>query len=463
VDSVGNAYVTGVTYSVDFPNPNPFQPNFGAVFVAKLNAGGSALAYSFGWASTFDKGSAIAVDASGSAYVTGHAGGGFQTVNALQPTFGGTGPFGYGDAFVAKLNPAGTAFVYWTYLGGSRDDEGNSITVDADGNAYITGSTASADFPTVNALQSSFGGGPLYDPFDVFIAKLNPTGSTLVYSTYLGGSGEERAGRLAVDAAGNAYVTGFTNSFDFPLANALQPTLSCSLAGDAFVVKLNPTASALVYSTYLGGTDGPRTLEFSYVANNIQSPDLTANFAITLKPEQQLIIPNLIQYLRDHGISDIGPVGPIYAGGLFATVEADDASGIFLGANTSTPGGGGRYGSFYVAVPSCPASYASAWVYGLQQNSENRTNLALLNTGQADGNPNVFNIELYDGTTGLKIKTVEGITLNAKRWLQVEAILAHARVTRTAGSNPFIAYAVINDGEHPGERTGDGSFVSSQP
>ncbi len=139
--------------------------------------------------------------------------------------------------------------VYSTYLGGSGDDQGNGIAVDSSGSAYVTGQTVSTNFPTSSPLQAVFGGGP-----DAFVAKLNPTGSALVYSTYLGGSGEDFGYGIAVDSAGNAYVTGFTSSTDFPTANPLQAVNDGD--GNAFVAKLNPGGSALVYSTYLGGSGG---------------------------------------------------------------------------------------------------------------------------------------------------------------------------------------------------------------
>jgi hypothetical protein len=141
---------------------------------------------------------------------------------------------------------------YSTYLGGSSLDEANGIAVDSSGNAYVTGHTYSADFPTANPLQPSFGG-----VSDVFVAKLNPAGSALVYSTYLGGSNWDVGLGIAVDAAGDAYVTGYTESTDFPTANPLQATCDGCRPGyyDAFVAKLNAAGSALVYSTYLGGSN----------------------------------------------------------------------------------------------------------------------------------------------------------------------------------------------------------------
>jgi hypothetical protein len=147
-------------------------------------------------------------------------------------------------------------------------------------------------------------------------------------------------------------------------------------------------------------------------------------------------------------------------------------SGIVLGARTSTPGGGGEYGLFYNGVPYGAASTSSAWLYGLQQDTETRSNLAMVNTGETDGSADVFSLDIYNGTTGVKVITVDGISVAARRWLQIKAILAqyapgvnqgYAQVRKTSGNNPFIAYAVINDGGQPGERSGDGAFVSSSP
>ena len=185
------------------------------------------------------------MDSAGNAYVTGWTvSTDFPTMNPLQPTYGGDP---YGDAFVTKISPEGSALVYSTYLGGSNWDQGYGIAVDSAGNAYVTGLTESNDFPTTpGAFQTTFGG---YQ--DAFVAKLSPSGSALVYSTYLGGSSYDIGYGIAVDSAGNAYVTGLTQSTDFPTMNPLQPTYGGS--DDVFVAKLNPTGSALAYSTYLGG------------------------------------------------------------------------------------------------------------------------------------------------------------------------------------------------------------------
>jgi beta-propeller repeat-containing protein len=268
VDSAGTMYVTGATRSTNFPTTvGAFQTTrHGAqdAFVTKLNPGGSGaadLVYSTylggnDAASTFPEGGfGIAVDVFGRIYVAGRTGstdfptsiGAFQT--ALK---------GREDAFVTKLNPAGGGaadLVYSTYLGGSGIDHAScgggpgALALDPSGAAYVTGLTDSVDFPTTNgAFQPSYQGGT----FDAWVAKLDPLGVSLMYSTYLGGSGEDRGCGIAVDPMNNAYVSGHTASTDFPTLNAIQS----AFAGvqDAFVTKINPTGTALIYSTYLGGT-----------------------------------------------------------------------------------------------------------------------------------------------------------------------------------------------------------------
>jgi beta-propeller repeat-containing protein/ASPM-SPD-2-Hydin domain-containing protein len=256
VDGSGNAYVTGLTDSANFPTKNPLQAALGSTsnddaFVAKLDPSGSSLVYStFLGGSGNDFASGIAVDGSGNAYVTGSTlSTNFPTASPFQATCGACSS-GQSNAFVSKLNPAGASLVYSTFLGGSNGDSGNAIAVDASGNAYVTGSTVSTNFPTKNPLQSALGGGN-----DVFVVKVDPTGSSLVYSTFLGGSGNDFANGVAVDGSGNAYVTGSTLSTNFPTASPFQAACGACSTGqpNAFVSKLNTAGSALVYSTYLGG------------------------------------------------------------------------------------------------------------------------------------------------------------------------------------------------------------------
>ena len=211
-----------------------------------------------------------------------------------------------------------------------------------------------------------------------------------------------------------------------------------------------------------------RRLQFSYVADSIQTANKTASFVISLQPGEQKIVPQLVQWMRDTGVKGISG-GSNYVGPLFATVDGGDASGIFLGARTSTVGGSGHYGVFYAGVPFGISSTDSAWIFGLQQNTENRTNIGLVNTGEIDNSSSSLNIEIYDGETGVFAGMVS-VSLNARSWVQVGSILAQfspppkqafVHVVRTSGTNPFLAYGVVNDGGQPNQRTGDGAFVPS--
>jgi hypothetical protein len=252
IDATGNAYIIGQTSSTNFPiTTASFQTSLAGgmdTFVTKLDPTGSALIYStYLGGSGNDLGAGIAVDTVGNAYVTGGTDStDFPTTPAsFQPTLPGVS-----NAFVTKLNPTGSALIYSTYLGGSGDDGGRGIGVDALENAYIVGFTNSTDFPT-NALafQATLAGNT-----NAFVTKLNPAGSAFVYSTYLGGSVNDQGLGIAVDVIGDAYITGFASSANFPITVGAFQT---ALAGDAnvFVTKLNSAGSALIYSTYLGGSN----------------------------------------------------------------------------------------------------------------------------------------------------------------------------------------------------------------
>jgi hypothetical protein len=250
IDATGAAYVTGSTESTNFPVHNALQASLAGgknAFVAKLTPTGNSLAYStYLGGNGSDAGNAIAVDSSGNAYITGDTTSTNFPANAYQRTYQGNQ-----DAFVSKLNAAGSALTYSTYLGGGSIDHGAAIAVDSTGTAYITGSTYSTNFPTLNALQPAIGGGQ-----NAFITRLKADGSGLLFSTYLGGSGgsigyPESGQGIAVDVAGSAYVAGVTPSPNFPLVNPEQSTLNGS--SDAFVAKVS-SAGALLYSTYLGGS-----------------------------------------------------------------------------------------------------------------------------------------------------------------------------------------------------------------
>jgi hypothetical protein len=254
VDSSGNVYVIGYSASTDFPTQNAFQASYAGntdVFVTKLASTGDTLSYStYLGGSGLDTGYAIAIDDSENAYVAGFTqSDDFPTLNPYQATHSDTA---YRDAFVAKLDSTGSSLVYSTYIGGvAGDDEGYGIAVDSAGNAYVTGYTAGG-FPTQTPYQVSFGGGSN----DAFVTKFTTTGDALSYSTFLGGDGDDMGRSIAVDSSGNAYVTGYTQSSNFPTQNAFQSSHSDTAYKDAFVTKLSSTGAALSFSTYLGGSGG---------------------------------------------------------------------------------------------------------------------------------------------------------------------------------------------------------------
>ena len=218
--------------------------------------GGSASDYAY----------ALAVDAAGSAYVTGYTNSPDFPLGSTATVTPGGGTCGFGldtypcfDVFVAKLNPAGSALVYTTYLGGSGDDVGTGIALDSTGNAYITGYTNSNNLFTSGAAQTTFGGGTCgvspttYPCYDAFVAKLDLQGASLLYMTYLGGASDDFGQGIAVDAAGNAFVAGFTTSSNFPATPGAIQSRFAGGVSDAFVTRVNPTGTAFLYSTYLGG------------------------------------------------------------------------------------------------------------------------------------------------------------------------------------------------------------------
>lgn len=250
VDSQGSAYVTGLTEGGTFPTTTgAFKTTSqgGGAFVSKLDPTGSALVYST-YISSNSSGRSIAVDASGNAYITGiTTASDFPIVNGLKSSINSQ------DAFITKLNSSGSGLLFSTLLGGANEDSASGIAVDGNGNIYVVGSTVSANFPTINAIQSNLSS--TQGCSDSFVTKIDPSAPSYVFSTYLGGTGCEHATAVALDTSANVYVTGLTDSTNFPTtANAFQRT-TVGLFGDAFVTKLT-TSGVLVYSTYLGGSTG---------------------------------------------------------------------------------------------------------------------------------------------------------------------------------------------------------------
>ena len=338
VDAAGNAYVTGGTKSSGFPTTgNAYQGNRGGdtdAFLTKINPTGSSLLYSsyLGGSGT-DRGSGVAIDANGNAYIAGFAGSGdFPTENAFQNNFGG----GF-DAFVAQIDTklsGVNSLVLCSYLGGVGDDKAYGIALDGGANnLYVIGQTSSNDFPVLNPAQPASGGG-----FDAFVAKISVAGAK-VYATYLGGSGDDRGSGIAVNSSGQVYVTGFTASANFPTVSPLQS--SKGGGNDAFVAKLNAAGSSFLYSTYLGGSGNessvstvtstnPIALDSSsnayitgYTASNnfptasplqgtnaggasdafiakIADSNPAADFSVTATPLSQPVIPGSQRYLQCH-------------------------------------------------------------------------------------------------------------------------------------------------------------------
>ncbi len=247
----GHVYVTGQTNSPDFPVMNAYKsvlsPSGGDAFITRINIPGSDFVYStFLGGTLLDSGNGISVDGSGNAYITGDTDSqDFPLASPLQSTKGGVSPSSP-DAFVVKLAADGSELLYATYIGGNQADKGNEVVVDANGNAYVTGSTYSPDFPVVRATQPSHGG-----KLDTFVAKINPAGSALVYSTFLGGTRSDLGNDIAIDAAGNAYITGSTDSNDFPMVSPVQAGYAGG-ARDAFVAKISPEGVSL-FSSFHGG------------------------------------------------------------------------------------------------------------------------------------------------------------------------------------------------------------------
>jgi uncharacterized protein (TIGR03437 family) len=376
VDSAGNAYVTGCTTSMDFPIAGtPYQSTFGGssggqilvfgdAFVTKLNASGTKLIYStYLGGGADDFGTAIAVDAAGDAYVTG----GTRSANfpvtagAYQTRLAGVGGqliktccdlplFDPGDAFVTELNPNGSGIIFSTFLGGSLDDVGFAIALDSSANVYVGGFTLSLNFPTsAGAYQTHFGGSEPDNEFftfgDGFVSKLNRTGTALIYSTYFGGPGDDNVMGIAVDAAGNAYLTGSTSTPNWATPGAFQMTYGGytegsfeeanpyveQLIGDAYAAKLNPAGTALIYFTYLGGAynDGGSAIAIdsagnAYITGFADSP----NFPVTSNALQP-------KWAGDGG----QPNGSYYLyGDAFLTIVNPSGSGLLYSSFF-----GGRY------------------------------------------------------------------------------------------------------------------------
>jgi hypothetical protein len=327
VDAPGHAYVAGSSSSTDFPVKNPLFPtpqqDFSGAFVTKLSPSGSELIYS-----TFlmERGTAWGIKVrNGCAYVAGATGPSLPVVDAIQPK-----PASGKDAFLAKLNPLGTALLFSTYLGGKGSDLATGLALDPLGGAYMTGYTSSTDFPvTAGAFQTKLAStchGKNCN-VDVFVTKINVDMRKIVYSTYVGGKGYEIPNSIAVDQLGNAYVTGLTDSGNFPAVNAV---LHRKPGANAYITKLNATGSGLVYSTYWGSGVG-EDIAVDYYGNAYvtggndyctlpvlnplpNSPACSSGFISKLAPGGSILYSSYLSLGFGFALA-MGPSGTIYLAG----------------------------------------------------------------------------------------------------------------------------------------------------
>ena len=255
-------------------------------------------------------------------------------------------------------------------------------------------------------------------------------------------------------------------SFVFPVAASwLEGRMGQTLP---VIVETSAFTSELTVTNF---SDAARRLDFQFVAEGIEAAGNTAAFSMRLEAGRQEIIAEVVEELRQRGVAGLGSTRGFYAGPLFVVAEGGDMSGIVIGARTGSQGGGGQYSVFYNAVPEGAAFTGEAWVDGLQQDEENRSNLALVNTGEVDGSASVFHLEIYDGETGLLAETVVTKPIPVRRWHQINGILdsyapetrqGYIRIEKVSGENPFLAYGVVNDGGAPGERSGDGAYLPAR-
>jgi Abnormal spindle-like microcephaly-assoc'd, ASPM-SPD-2-Hydin/Beta-propeller repeat len=351
VDTSGNAYITGVTSSTDFPvTAGVLQSNLRSshsnAFISKLSANGSVLLYSTylgGTGANGDGAAGIAADSQGDAFVTGFtASPDFPTVNAFQGTLKNAGT----NAFVAELNPSATALLYSTYLGGSGllGDFGQGIVVDSTGSAYVAGVTSSADFPLQGPIQGTLKSSGSTG----FVTKFSATGSALVYSTYLGGSGSHDAAlAIALDSSNDAFVAGTTNSTDFPTTTgAFQPALNGG-GLNAFLSEINPGGSALSYSTFLGGSSMQGGVAAGLALDSTGAAYLTGGTTATDFPTTPGAAQTSAQGSDTHAfVSKINPAGQgpsdlVYSTYLSGSDGNDFGTGIAVDAtgNANVTGG----------------------------------------------------------------------------------------------------------------------------
>ena len=265
------------------------------------------------------------------------------------------------------------------------------------------------------------------------------------------------------------YVYGVINDNSNSDGSFVFPVREDSLVGSMgqtlpVIIETNDFTSELTVTNF---SPAPKTVDIRFVAEAVETDEDTARFSMRLEAGEQRILPGVVEWMREQEVPGIGAADEAFVGAVFARVAEGDMSGIVMGARTGSPDArGGLYSLFYNGVPYGAATIESAWIYGLQQNDENRSNLALVNTGEVDGSEITLEIDIYDGEGESQPRTRK-VVLGPRRWHQLNGILAgtsqgYVEVRKTLGDNPFIAYGVINDGGKRGQRSGDGAFLPSQ-
>lgn len=397
IDSTGNAYIAGFTTSNNFPRTSPLQSSFAGgsgqflgapldMFIAKINAAGSAVLYSTYLGGSGDDGAfSIAVDAAGNAYVTGLSdstnfpitAGAYQTVRK-----------GEGDVTITKINPAGSALVYSTYLGGRTFQAPHGVAVDAAGNVYVAGNTESSDFPTTTGAyqqtRPALGQGATKKE-DAFITKFNAAGSALVYSTYLGGGYGASISGIVVDDSGNAYVTGETSSTNFPTTPGAFQSFKSGGAqnprADVFVTKITPAGSALVYSTYIGGSDADVGVGIGIDASGnayVAGETISTDFPTTSGALQRTYGGSTSGTNPSTGAADCDPLSESLCGDAFVTKLNTTGAGLVY---STYLGGSKADGAARIRVTSGGAVFVTG--YTLSSNFPTATPIQAANASAA--------------------------------------------------------------------------------
>ncbi len=462
VDAQGNAYVVGGTKSFAYPTTVTAYQGARAgdtdVVLTKFNSAGSALLYStFLGGGATDRGSGLVIDSAGVAYVAGFTSSAdFPTENAFQNSPGGSF-----DAFLAKIDTladGAASLVLCTYLGGQGDDKAYGIAMDSGGNnLFITGQSSSSNFPVLNPLQSVTGGN-----FDAFVAKVSTSG-TRIYATYLGGSGDDRATGVAVNAANEPYVTGFTASTNFPIANAFQSVRGGN--NDAFVTKISSSGSSLIYSSFLGGS-GNESSAATVTASNPIALDHSNNAYVTgytASTNFPIVAP---LQSANAGVNDvfIAKISDASPAATFAVSAVPSSRTIAPGGSTTydltvTPSGGFT-GSVSLSLSAISADTTSSFTpptVNITDANAKTSTLTITTTAATPAGTNALTVTATSGS----IQITTPITL-----IVSGAASADIEVSKTGSPNPAIVLTnltyrivVTNNGPSPATNVSAGDTL----